>query len=221
MPAMPAKPRIRFASEISQVVCSVPCVDELTDQEKRAIYWTTSEFKGIRMSAKLVTKDIRKLGSKGIAPIEEAFATALYLCTKEDSELDLLLANPEDHCKGAQVWCTGDSNGRGLERYISPTHRFKRAEYAKEARAAVLRMHRSDKISSDQLASFYVEYAKSATVYSRLMGHADYLAAHKSHHVTEIAATTTVSGDQSRREALAQRGDLLLQRQFSQRIETV
>jgi hypothetical protein len=53
---------------------------------------------------------------------------------------------------------------------------WRTAEYANEARAAVLRMCRSEQISSDQLASYYAEYAKSATVYSRLIGHADYIA---------------------------------------------
>jgi hypothetical protein len=167
------KRKLHFASEISEVVCSIPCVDDLSADEKSAVYWTVDEFKNIRRSAKIVTQDIRKQGLLGVADIEDAFATALGLCSMDDLELDELLKAPSGHTKSFEEWCSGQSNGRGLERYVSAIHRYKRTGYVKEARAAVLRMSRSDQISSDQLAAFYTEYAKSATVYARLIGHAD------------------------------------------------
>jgi hypothetical protein len=170
------KRKLRFAPKISEVVCSVPCINELTADEKCAIFWRPNEFKAIRMSAKLVTRDIRKDGQHEITKLDDAFAAALRLCNMTDSDLDALLKSPSDHTQSLEAWCSGRNNGRGLERYVSAIHRFKRAEYANEARAAVLRMCRSEQISSDQLASFYAEYAKSASVYSRLIGHADYIA---------------------------------------------
>jgi hypothetical protein len=169
------KRKLSFAPKISEVVCFIPCVHELTYDEKRAVYWTPSEFKGIRLSAKLVTRDVRKGSQQEIAELEAAFATALS-SNMTDSDLDTLLKSPSGHTKSLEAWCSGQNNGRGLERYVSAIHRFKRSEYANEARAAVVRMCRSEQITSDQLASFYAEYAKSASVYSRLIGHADEIA---------------------------------------------
>lgn len=221
------KRKLSFAPKISEVVCSVPCVHELTYDEKRAVFWTASEFKGIRLSAKLVTRDIRKGGQQEITELEEAFSAALRLCNMNDSDLDALLESPSDHTKSFEVWCSGRNNGRGLERYVSAIHRFKRAEYANEARAAVLRMCRSDQITSDQLATFYAEYTKSACVYSRLIGHADQMAcidACSPEQPVSVdprnVAEKKILGD--RREHLktapSKRG-LLLVRQISQRTE--
>jgi hypothetical protein len=222
------KRKLRFAPKISEVVCYVPCVNELTYDEKRAVFWTPSEFKGIRLSAKLVTRDVRKAGQEEITELEDAFATALRLCNMTDFDLDALLKSPSGHTKSLEVWCSGKNNGRGLERYVSAVHRFKRAEYANEARAAVVRMCRSEQITSDQLASFYAEYGKSASVYSRLIGHADQVAcidANKPEQQVSLEprniAENKILGD--RREHLktapSKRG-LLLVRQISQRMET-
>jgi hypothetical protein len=216
------KRKLRFAPKISEVICSVPCVHELTHDEKKAVFWTPNEFKSIRLSAKLVTKDIRKDGQKQVTDLEEAFAAALRLCNMTDSDLDALLKSPSGHTKSLEVWCSGWNNGRGLERYVSAIHRFKRAEYANEARAAVLRMCRSEQISSDQLASFYAEYAKSATVYSRLIGHADYIAsidAWKPEQQTSLEPRKIVDRRELLTASLSQRGNPLV-RQISQRMVT-
>jgi hypothetical protein len=109
------KRKLRFAPNSIEVICSVPCVRELTYDEKKAVFWTTNEFKGIRMSANLVTKDIRKDGQKEVTDLEEAFATALRLCNMTDSDLDALLKSPSGHSKSLEVWCLGQNNGRGLE----------------------------------------------------------------------------------------------------------
>jgi hypothetical protein len=222
------KRKLSFAPKISEVVCFIPCVHELTYDEKRAVYWTPSEYKGIRLSAKLVTRDVRNDSQQEISELEDAFATALRLCNMTDLDLDALLKSPSGHTKSLEVWCSGRNNGRGLERYVSTIHRFKRAEYAKEARAAVLRMCRSEQITSEQLASFYTEYAKSASVYSRLIGHADQTAcidAFKPEEQVSLEprdiAGKKILGD--RREHLktapSKRG-LLLVRQISQRMES-
>jgi hypothetical protein len=216
------KRKLRFAPQISEVICSVPCVHDLTYDEKRAVFWTPNEFKGIRMSAKLVTRDIRKDGQQEITDLEDAFATALRLCNMNDSDLDTLLKSPSGHTKSLEVWCSGRNNGRGLERYVSAIHRFKRAEYTNEARAAVLRMCRSEQISSDQLASFYSEYAKSATVYSRLIGHADYIAcidAYKPEQLAPLESRKIVDRRELLKTSPSQRGNPLVT-QISQRMVT-
>jgi hypothetical protein len=222
------KRKLHFAPKISEVVCSVPCVRDLTYDEKRAVFWTPSEFKGIRLSAKLITREIRKDAQQEIAELDDAFATALRLCNMTDSDLDTLLKSPSGHTESLQVWCSGRNNGRGLERYVSTIHRFKRAEYANEARAAVLRMCRSDQISSDQLASFYAEYAKSASVYSRLIGHADHIASldtckpeqQISLEPRKLAEKRLLVDRREHLKSSPSKRGLLLVRQISQRMET-
>lgn len=175
------KRRVRFASEITSSSRTNPAAadvsprpqTEMTGAEKQSAFWTKGEFKTIRLAAKFNTKRIRSQARKEIAHLDEAFLTALRLCTMNDEQLHQVLENPDNHIMHAEAWCCSDTGGRGLERYVSAMHRLKRDEYAKDSRVAVLRMHQSDKISAGQLSAFYIEYAKSATVYARLMAQAD------------------------------------------------
>lgn len=171
---MPRK-TVRFAPVESQVVCCVPTRASLGEEEVQETWWSSTEYQGIRLGAKFLTRDVRKRDKHLIKGIEEAYARALHLaCTLSDEDYEHLMLECANQVGCMWGWCDRNLSARGLERYTSQKHRFERAEFAEETRAAVLRLSANASVTIEQLAVFYKEYARSAAIYARFCGEADY-----------------------------------------------
>ena len=168
------KTSVRFAEKVSTVVGRVPTRESLSKEEIQETWWSSTEYHGIRLAAKFLTKEVRKRDKSVVAGIEEAYARALHLaCTLSDDDYELMMENCQSNALCLKEWCSRGISARGLERYTSQKHRFERTEFAEETRAAVLRLAGNDSVSADQLAVFYREYARSAAIYARFCGDAD------------------------------------------------
>jgi len=173
----PTKRRIRFCQELHRVVCEVPARCDVPDEEKKETWWLAKEYHGIRLAAKLVTREVRMNEKELVQRIDEAFSNALHLsCTLGDEDFKVTVNDPTAYANCLHDWCARPVSGRGLERYTSLKHRVERTEFAKEARAAVLRLARNNEVNAEQLSEFYREYSRSALMYARLTGHADWKA---------------------------------------------
>jgi hypothetical protein len=225
-----SKKGIRFAPLVAEIVAIIPTRDSLSEDEKKEAWWTPTEYHGIRLGAKFLTKEVRKRDKDLIAGIEEAYARALHLaCTLSDEGYEELMADCGSQVNCMKGWCARNISARGLERYTSQKHRYERSEFAEETRAAVLRLAGNDTVTAEQLSVFYKEYARSAAVYARFCGEADYLVT-----ITAASTTATTTSIQpalstpqhapNRRDLISRsnepsRGRLMV-RQMSQRIET-
>jgi hypothetical protein len=148
-------------------------IDEIQDS-----WWSAKEYHGIRLGAKFLTKDIRSRDKDLVTGIDEAYARALHLaCSLSDEDFDDLVADCSSQSLCLAPWCARNLSARGLERYTSKKHRFERSEYATETRAAVLRLAQNKNVSANDLSVFYKEYARSAALYARFCGQADYIEA--------------------------------------------
>ena len=232
---------VRFASIESVVVGTLPMREELSTDEVSGTWWSESEYQGFRLGAKFLTKDVRSREKDLIVGIEEAYARALHFaCTLSDDDYDELMADCSGQVLCLQPWCARKISARGLERYTSRKHRFERTEFAEETRAAVLRLSQNQGISDEQLSVFYREYARSAAIYARFCGEADYavtkaLAAESKAKNKDTASTkVTATGnrptlsrqpscdrrDMLRRSKEPSRGRLLVRELSQRRIET-
>ncbi|GAX11766.1 hypothetical protein FisN_7Lh147 [Fistulifera solaris] len=165
---------VRFRPNEADIVGTVPLRKDITEDEKRQIWWTAAEYQGIRLGAKFITKDLRKREKSLVRGIEEAYARALHLaCTLSDGEYELLMKNCASQALCMKSWCARDLSARGLECYTSHKHRYERAEFAEETRVAVLKLARTKTATEDQLSVFYKEYARSAAIFARFCGEID------------------------------------------------
>lgn len=187
--------------------------DELSEEEIRETWWSSTEYHGIRLGAKFLTKEIRKHDRESIVGIEEAYARALHLaCTLSDADYEEMMADCRGQAICMQAWCDRKISPRGLERYTSAKHRVDRAEFADETRAAVIRLARTGTVSADQLSVFYKEYARSAAIFARFCGEADYLVT-KSFDLEEMGEEPTSS--KAEKSSSASRSSRIPPRQVS------
>ncbi len=166
--------KVRFRSNEADIVGTVPLRKDITEDEKRQIWWTAAEYHGIRLGAKFITKDLRQREKSLVRGIEEAYARALHLaCTLSDGEYEGLMRNCASQALCMKSWCARELSARGLECYTSHKHRYERAEFAEETRVAVLKLARTKTATEDQLSVFYKEYARSAAIFARFCGEVD------------------------------------------------
>ena len=165
---------IRFATMEAEVVGYVPMRSDLTADEVRDTWLSTSEYQGIRLGAKFLTKDVRARDKELVSGIDEAYARALHLaCSLSDEDYDDVIQDCSSQTTCLKPWCERNISARGLERYTSKKHRYERSEYAVETREAVLRLAQSSEVTEEELSLFYREYARSAALYARFCGQAD------------------------------------------------
>jgi hypothetical protein len=189
--------RVHFPSTVAQVVGYVPSVEEMTADERLAAFMNSHDLQRTRLDAKHVTRHYRSKDTQVIQQIDEAYAKAVgiscsFLANKTSKGIDDDCSTSQDSTTEADSyerfmregvkqiaeefltqWACKKVSGRGLERYTSAKHRAERAEFAIQSRRAVLRLTTSPDITTDQIAGFYEEYARSATVYARMTGEAD------------------------------------------------
>lgn len=183
------KRKVRFSATMSEVVCIVDHRDDLTAQEKNELYMSAENVQQIREDAKFVTKYFRSRSKEVIAEIDQAYCASLELATKdyisrEEFMFSLLDDNSElqEAAATLNAWCSKTKvSGRGLERYCSAKQRAERGAFAAECRSAVLRLCGNKGVGSEDIANFYHEYARSCTLFSRMMGQQDQAAAQEAY----------------------------------------
>ena len=172
--------KVRFSASMSQVVATIDHRDDLTDKEKEAIYMSPDNVQQIRDDAKFVTKYFRSRTKEYIEEIDQAYCSSLTLATNHFSQEEftelLRDGNPklEEAAAPLNNWCSkAKVSGRGLERYCSQKQRAERGAFAADCRQAVLRLACNPGVGCEDVATFYNEYARSCTLFARMMGQQD------------------------------------------------
>jgi hypothetical protein len=171
---------VRFADPIDRVVGHVVTRGEMTAEERSGAYLTQADMHKIRSDAKFVTRYYAAREAGTIRQIDRAYASIMEMSLSFESDRqyeEYLRRDTLEEAGGFHEWCRKKISSRGLERYTSLKHRRERTEFASEARKAVLRLATNPSVPREDVALFYYEYARSATLLARLMGEADRVAA--------------------------------------------
>lgn len=175
--------KVRFSPEISVTEIEARSDDP---SKKNALYLSATDMKNCRSDAKSTAKHFRSNDKVTVQLLDQGYRQASRVAFDNNDEYYKYMQNHQiiDAVSKASLkeWCSKTWSGRGLERYCSPKQRIERPHIAMECREAVLRLS-TQNISDQQLAQFYHEYSRPMAVFSRLIGHADQLAA--SHAATE------------------------------------
>lgn len=134
----------------------------------------------IKNDAKYITKYFRLKDNDSVIALDKVYMDSIRRSTtfktsdeflgfiqNKDQQLEVVAESLIPWCRKSKV------SGRGLERYCSQKQRRERQAFSSECRAAVVRLSKSDAVSSDDVARFYHEFSRGNTIYARLMGHAD------------------------------------------------
>jgi hypothetical protein len=176
--------RVSFSSAVSEVVCEVINREDFTDKDRHELFLTLDDMSKIKYDAKYITKYYRVKEQSTVESLDKVYTQAMcratYFATydeflrfirNDDGELEKI-------AEQLNLWCrTVKISGRGLERYCSQKQRNERQAFSAECRAAIVRLSRSSTVSPEELSTFYHEYSRGNTIYARLMGRGDEIAA--------------------------------------------
>ena len=176
--------RVTFSPIVSEVVCEVINREDFTENERNELFLTLDDMSKIKYDAKYITKYYRVKDKSSVESLDQVYSQAMcrstYFGTYEEF-LKFMRNDDGDFEKIAQQldpWCRNVKiSGRGLERYCSQKQRSERQTFGAECRAAVVRLSKSSSVSEGDLAAFYQEYSRGNTIYARLMGRGDEIAA--------------------------------------------
>jgi hypothetical protein len=169
---------VRFASNVSKIVGRVLSRDDFSEDE-RADYWIgRKESFHCQSKAKRVVMAVEKHGSEHVHFLEESYEVAQFLSEVmvDDNDIELFFGDPSCYTEKMEMWSAAYYGQRGLERYISSLQKRQRTLEKYETRRMVLVAAKS--VSADELAEFYAAISWTTCIYSRMLGHADYAAAH-------------------------------------------
>lgn len=165
--------RVRFPSDPSHLVDPVPSFEDMLPEDKEERYWSPAEYNKIKESARLATLLIMKNSNHDIDLIETVYTTVSCLATILDDEgFDAVSIDPSKLSHHLKAWHESGI-GRGLEKYVSSTHRLDRSEVAEDSRNAVLSLSQNPAMDADDIAHVYQKMVRSAALYARVIGEAD------------------------------------------------
>ena len=180
--------RVTFSPMISEVVCEVRNREDFNDAEKLELFLTLDDMAKIKYDAKYITKYYRVKEKRTIDSLDQVYTEAMCRSTyftsyeeflrfirNDDGEFEQIVAQLNPWCRSTKL------SGRGLERYCSQKQRSERQSFSSECRAAVVRLSKSEAVSAEEVAAFYHEYSRGNTIYARLMGRGDEIAAANVH----------------------------------------
>jgi hypothetical protein len=170
--------RIRFASTVSKIVGRVLSRDDFSENEK-ADYWTErEEFASIRKKAKIAVVAIKRHGSAYVLFLEESYEEAQKLAEfmVNDNDIKVFFGDPSRYTETMEMWSEATYGQRGLEMHITSLQQSQRALEKRETRRMVLIAAKS--VSADELADLCAALSWTTCIFSRMLGHADYVAAH-------------------------------------------
>jgi hypothetical protein len=174
-----SKRRIRFASTVSEVAGRVLSRDDLSEDEKKDYWMEREEFLRNQSKAKITVMAVKKHGSAYVHYMDDAYKIAQHLSEfmVEENAIDLFFEDPSCYTKKMEMWADADYGQRGLERYISPLQKSQRGLETRETRRMVL-IAANKGLGDDELADLYAALSWTTCILSRMLGHADYVAAH-------------------------------------------
>jgi hypothetical protein len=171
--------RIRFTSTVSKVVGRVLSRDDFSEDEKADYWMGGKEFCRNQSKTKTVVTTVQKHGPVFVRSLEDSYEEAQNLSEfmVDDNAIELFFEDPSGYTEKMEMWSAANFGQRGLEKYISPLQKSQRALEKRETRLVVLIAARKG-ASVDQLAVLYSALSWMTCIYSRMLGHADYIAAH-------------------------------------------
>jgi hypothetical protein len=173
------KRSVRFASNVSKIVGRVLSRDDFSEDEK-ADYWIErKEFVHCQSKAWIVVKTLKKHGPAHVLFLEESYkvAQALSEFMVDDNDIKVFFGDPSRYTEKIEIWAAANYDQRGLERYISPLQKRQHALEKYETRRMVLVAAKKG-MRVDELAEIYAAISWTTCIYSRMLGHADYVAAY-------------------------------------------
>jgi hypothetical protein len=170
--------RIRFASTVSKVAGRVLSRDDLSEDEKRNYWIERKDYVSYRSNAKLAVTAVKKYGSAYVLFLEESYEEAQQLSEfmVDDNDIRVFFGDPSRYTENVEMWSAANYGQRGLERFITSLQKNQRALERRETRRMVLIASKS--VSTDELADLYAALAWTTCIFSRMLGHADYVAAY-------------------------------------------
>lgn len=154
-------------------------VDKVPEEGKEFAWWTPKEFMKLRISAKLIVKELRRIDDgQALQEADHAYSAVRIVSAADLSEEEhqALLINPSKLARGAEKFARRNLTGRGFERYISPAQKKERGVRAAEVRRSVVCMS-NEKASQEEISSYYHTQCRFFHLLSRMNGHADEQAA--------------------------------------------
>jgi hypothetical protein len=170
--------RIRFASNVSKVAGRVLSRDDFSENEK-ADYWIDrKEFVSNQSKAKIAVMALKTHGSAYVLFLDESYEEAQNLAEfmVDDNDTKVFFGDPSRYTETMEMWSAANYGQRGLERHITSLQKSQRALEKRETRRMVLIAAKS--VSADALADLYAALSWTTCIFSRMLGHADYVAAH-------------------------------------------
>jgi hypothetical protein len=149
--------KVNFAIGPATIVAFVPNRETYTDNDRMLQFYLPSEYSSIRLAAKLDTRNIREKFLSIVHDVEKAH----WLLLQGQSVEPQMLYN----------WNTKGC-GRGLERYVSSSHRKARYEIMNRAKMVVM----NKALDDEERAWIYQHTTEMAAQHARLFGMADALA---------------------------------------------
>jgi hypothetical protein len=173
VPSTAHKRRLTFSTAASQVII-VFSLDDYTQQEKEASWWSISDHKGFRENARTTMRETQELQQQLIIKMQGAYNVAKFLGRNRGyKDFSDLLQDPSHHCSQLDEWVARADGCRGLERHIWQARRSD----CLEIRALVVDPDRMS-ISDDEITEVYTEHSNTHTLYARMVGVSDYRAAY-------------------------------------------
>jgi flavorubredoxin len=137
------------------------------------------EFVRNQSKTKTVVMTVQKYGPVFVRSLEDSYEEAQHLSEfmVKDDDIDLFFKDPSYYTDKMEMWSAASFGQRGLEKYVSPLQKSQRALEKRETRLVVLITAKKG-ASAEQLAVLYSALSWTTSIYSRMLGHADYIAAH-------------------------------------------
>ncbi|GKZ01293.1 hypothetical protein MPSEU_001080300 [Mayamaea pseudoterrestris] len=172
---------------------TIPCLDDMSDENKACRYFTPTEFSNIKLHAKLETRDVRRTAAKGVQQMEDTLDAAERLAISMTTSVTGHFAfDPFSHAQDLYLWNTmGD--GRGLEKYVSQKQRRHRSETVKRSVRTVVHLSQECHANANDIAQEYRNCAASSLVYASIMGTADALAVKEHDSIATTTGATPLS----------------------------
>ena len=79
---------VRFAHPMSTIVGTIPCLKEVSTEERWETWWCPHEYQAIRLAAKYSTKQIRKCDTLSAECVQQAFSYVVEACKQDKDEQD-------------------------------------------------------------------------------------------------------------------------------------
>jgi hypothetical protein len=173
-----SKRRITFATTVSEVVGRVLSRDDFSEAEKAEYWIERKEFAQIRSNANVVVAAVKEHGQAYVDFIEDSYRIAQHLSEfmVDDDESDLFFEDPSTYTKKMVIWTEADYGQRGLEKYIASRMGSHRVTESREARLVVVTAASMD-LNDDDLANLSEALSWTASIYARMLGHSDSIAA--------------------------------------------